>query len=448
MKTHALLPWIKTGMLPSIIVLAFIIRFALAPMQGLDFDIGTNQGWARSAVELGLARSYSEQVGGNMLPNYPPFSLMMFGATGYVYRLFVSPTYDTSLLAHRMIIKFPAMLADVLLCLAFAVLIGRWRGRRAGMLAALLFALHPAAIYESAIWGQTDSIFTLFIVLSLLAILWRAPGIAGALITLAALTKAQTIAVLPLFAALYLLRPRTILSGAIGGLSVAILVLLPFALGGALTNVWKVYTGSVGYYPILSSSAYNFWWSLFADGAWSKNDGELLFGLLSYRMAGFLIVGAIMATVLWMYRKKLCTPQPFARELTVLFLIASTFSLAFFLFMTEMHERYLFPFIALGLPIAFLSRRAAFLYGSISLLFFFNLLGYLPLTPVERALHATFPSLDVFFASAQVFLFILWMRMVVDYSRDTTLATVPAAVEKPGRKRSRWFFLRGLLQRK
>ncbi len=428
MKTLTLKRSLHVAILPAILICAFLLRFALSPMQGLDFDIGVNQGWARSAVELGLARSYTEQVGGNMLPNYPPFSLMIFAATGHIYKTVISPDYDTSLLAHRMMIKFPAILADVLLCLSFAVLIGRWRGRKYGLMAAAVFALHPAAIYESAVWGQTDSIFTLFIVASLIALLWEAPGIAGGLITLALLTKMQTIAVLPLFAVLYLLKPKWIPRGLIGSVVVLALVLLPFALGGTLNAVWGVYSGSVGYYPIVSSAAYNFWWSLLADDAWSKQDSELLFGIISFRNAGILIVATIMATTLWMLRQRLKSTDGWARQLIVLFSISSLFALAFFLFMTEMHERYLYPFIALGLPLAFLSVEGAVLYGFISLLYFLNLLGFLPVSPIERALHDTFRSFDVFLASALFFLFILYWKMTLQFRRVSVLAKIPSAV--------------------
>lgn len=430
-KTPSFTDTVRLAALPLILVCAFLLRLGLAPMEGFDFDISVTEGWARSAVELGLARSYSEQVGGNMLPNYPPFSLMLFAAAGYLYRSVLSEGEDTSLLAHRMIIKFPAIIADVLLCLLFAVLVGRWRGRWQGLLAAAIFALHPAAIYESAIWGQTDSIFTLFIVGALVAFLWEAPGLSGALITLALLTKVQTVAVLPLFLVFFLLRPRWILSGAIGSFTTLIVVLLPFAIGGALKDIWNVYIGSVGYYPIVSSAAYNFWWSLLADSAWDTPDTTLLFGTISYRTAGFLITAAIAALLLWFHRKNLRTRQPWGQELVVLFLLASTLAFSFFLFETQMHERYLFPFIALSFPIAFLSLQGAVLYGCISFLFFMNLLGFLPLTPVERALHETFPSLDVFLASAQVFLFLLYMRLTLLYRQKKQLATVPAA-SRPG----------------
>lgn len=427
--------------LPLILAGALVLRLILAPQPGLDFDVGTNQGWARSAVELGLARSYREQVGGTMLPNYPPFSLMIFGAVGHAYKTLISPNYDTTLPAYRVFIKLPGIIADLLIAIIITAVIGHWRGRAFGLLAAGVIAIHPAIFYESAFWGQTDSIFTLFLLGAFLSIASDRPLLGGALSTLAFLTKAQTVAFAPLLLALYLLRPRTILPGFIGSLIVAFFVLLPFSLGGALVDVWNVYVGSVGYNAILSSSAYNLWWGLFADAAWGKSDADLLFGLVTYRTAGFAIFGGIIATMIWSLRHRLMMRESFHKRLAILSLAAGLSSAAFFLFMTEMHERYMFPFVILALPAAFLSARAAKLYALASFLFFLNLLGFLPWTPVERALHNEFPSLDVMFASMQICIFVLWMNMTLSYRRDAVLATVPPQTIATGKqpKRGGWF---------
>lgn len=426
---------LATAVLPLIVVFAFLLRLGFAPMQGLDFDIGTNQGWAKSAVELGLARSYREQVGGTMLPNYPPFSMMIFGATGHIYKSFVSPEYDAGLPAYRLIIKLPAILADLLLCVLLGWIVAKMRGRNAGWLAAGIVALHPAIVYESAVWGQTDSIFTLFLVTSIAALAWERTALAAVFFTLAFLTKAQTAALLPLFGVWYLIRPSRMLWGLLGSSIVLLVVLLPFALGGAIPNIWHVYTGSVGYYPVISSAAYNFWWSLLADSSWSRHDTELLFNVITFRTAGYLLFVLATGSALVILANRMRSVLTPRQTLPILFLLASLSSFAFFLFLTEMHERYLFPFVALALPVAFTGRREAWIYTLVSGLFFMNLLGYLPIGFIDRGLYGAFSSLDVFFASMQVFLFA--RLLAVAWSWRTV----------PGRKGWRWRELGGKMRK-
>src|SRR3989338_3221725 len=77
----------RADLLLVILLLEFAVRFAVSWNEGYGFDIGVYKGWARSAVEYGVAESYTKQVGGNMLPDYPPLSITILGAFGHAYRL-------------------------------------------------------------------------------------------------------------------------------------------------------------------------------------------------------------------------------------------------------------------------------------------------------------------------------------------------------------------------
>ncbi|OGJ55665.1 hypothetical protein A3D88_02035 [Candidatus Peribacteria bacterium RIFCSPHIGHO2_02_FULL_52_16] len=399
--------------LSTILMAGLIVRLLIAPAPGYEFDVGVNQGWAKSAVELGLARSYSEQVDGNMLPNYPPFSLMIFANVGHVYKAFISPEFDKSRLEYRILIKLPAMLADLGTALLFFFLLKQWKNKKAGFLAAAAYTFHPAVLYESAYWGQTDSIFTFFLVLALSLFASGRMTLAGVFIAVALFTKVQTVMLGPLFLMIALLAGwKSFLKISAGAAAGGALVLLPFFLGDTLMAVIKAMLGSVGYYSIVSSAAYNFWWMLFADAAGSMQDTDLLFDLLSYRNIGFAIFGIANLWILFLFLKRWRPHKPSRALFYSLFAAASFLAFTFFLFSTQMHERYLFPFIALGLPLAFINRRGAFLYAAISLLFLSNLMGWLPLSFVDRALFRTFPTLDVTIAACQFFAYIALLRYV------------------------------------
>jgi hypothetical protein len=89
----------------------------------------------------------------------------------------------------------------------------------------------------------------------------------------------------------------------------------------------------------------------------------------------------------------------------------------FFLFSAEMHERYLFPYLAVGLPSIFLGAGPATLYILGSLFFWGNLLGILPFGSIDRALFAEFPAFDVFIACGQVTVFILGWVWTAGWAR-------------------------------
>ena len=115
----------------SVLLLGLVIRLGLAPAPGFEYDIGVNQGWGRSAVELGLARSYVEQVDGNMLPNYAPLPIMLFAGAAAIQQGFFGG-FEGDPLSYRMLIKMPTILFDLFTVVLLFALLSRWKGFRAG----------------------------------------------------------------------------------------------------------------------------------------------------------------------------------------------------------------------------------------------------------------------------------------------------------------------------
>jgi Gpi18-like mannosyltransferase len=409
-----------------VLLLGLSLRLLLSLEPGNGFDVGINQGWGLSAVKLGLARSYVEQVNGNMIPNYPPLGLMIFSWVGHLYQFFVSADFDTSLLAYRVAIKLPAIFADLATTAMLYSVVRFWKNETQGIVAAVIYALHPAVLYDSAVWGQTDSVFTMFMV----AALWEHSRgrwyLSPANAALAILAKAQAIMLYPFFAVIYTRTLSTFIRGLAVGLAMIALVLAPYMIGGTLEAALNVYRTSVGFYPIVSSAAYNFWWALFADQAMQMNDHDLFFDLIAYRTLGytifFSIYGIVIAT-LWRHLRA----EPSKTTGLVLFSAAAIFAQAFFLFNTEMHERYLFPYVAFGLPMAFLGRKQAMAYAAVSLLFLWNMLGWLPYTEFDRQVYSRIPMFDVGVAWSQLFLFFMQLKWTLD------LRHLP--VSKPTKKR-------------
>ena len=367
-------------------------------------------------MEFGVAQSYRKQLNGNMLPNYPPLSVMTFTGMAYFYRTMISSDFGEHPLLWRILIKLPAIFADVAIVLLLYFLVQRWKGMKAGLIAATVFALHPAVVYTSAVWGQTDALYTLALFVSLCAAFRERWLLSGACATAAVLLKAQAVALFPLFLLLALWDNHRTGKMLIGATIVACAVLLPFAVHNDLPAVWNVFVHSVGYYPSLTQGAQNFWYSVYANSG--KQDINLFFGLLQYRTMGLLLFASSATGLLFAVRSAAYRENFLSRNAAIVVVLAcALLAQSFFLFNTEMHERYLFPFIVFGIPLLFTGATGIALYILISLCFLLNLLAILPFSDFDRAVYREFSSLSIALASAQVFLFVLTFLHVVRFAR-------------------------------
>jgi Gpi18-like mannosyltransferase len=385
---------------------AFASRLPFAFSPGFGSDVGLISGWARSAVELGVATSYTRQVGDHMLPNYPPFSLLVFEAAGRAYRWLLSPDYDIGLPAYILFMKLPAICADAITAVLLFFVVRKVVGDpRAAIAAGAIYTIHPAVIYDSSIWGQVDSLFSLFVLAALAAVLFKHWALVGAFAALSLLTKMQALVAMPALALLCVQERRALWRALLGAAVTVALVMLPFLTMPALKAIKDVYVNSVGFYPVLSMSGYNAWVALFGMGESGRSDARLFLGLVSYRSLGTSLFGVfaiVLPLVCWRrFRRALDRPS----EAAVIFLVPALTTYAFFLANTEMHERYLFALMPLGLPVVFASRRGAGAYAAASLLFFLNLLGVLPWTDVDRALFREFPNLPALIGACHAFVF-------------------------------------------
>ncbi len=372
------------ALFPAVIAIAFVIRLGLSWHGGFGGDISLNQDWSKSAVRLGLIQSYSEQLKSDtMLPNYPPLSIGMFALTGYVYQSTLSPNFNEEAPIYRVIIKLPAILADLVTIIVLYLILIPLGGRKRSFLAAALYAVHPAVIHDSAVWGQIDSVFTLFLCLTVLCMQRHRWMLAGVLMASALLIKMQSLLLVPVVVVAAGFDIRRWIRLMAGGLSVTVLTVIPFAIYGALDKLMNVYAGSVGFYNTLSYNAYNFWVMLYTRET-GKSATDLFFGPLSHRMFGliawFIVIGSV--TVLWFPAIQQDIKSKGKTGVTML--SAALIAYAFFLFNAEMHERYLFPFMALGLPLLLLGRKSAILYMSASILFTLNLVSLVAFSDIDR----------------------------------------------------------------
>ena len=402
-----------------ILLSSFFLHLAFTWHTGYGYDVTLHKKWSRSAVMLGVNESYVSQVGTVMLPNYPPLTLMIFTGVGHAYKYFISPAFDISTFALHVLIKMPAIFADILIAFILYLLCKHIFSPRAGLIAAAAFAFHPAAIYDSAVWGQTDAIATLMVCAVLYAIHRKWWFWTGLLAICALMVKLQALIALPVIAAMMLIiKQRASLHIVLGSALGTVLIFLPFLPHERYLDIIRVIRNSMGYYPSVTMGAYNLWFLLFGPKV-NMSDRVRIFGI-QYRTIGlllFLFVVMYILKILW---------QPLVRSVKTKqyafapFFATALISCAFFLLNTEMHERYLFPFIALGVPLLFLNLTTAILYCCISLLFLANLMGVLSFHDIDKNIFASLPILRTLIAYANIYAFILLLLALRDWSIKST----------------------------
>ena len=135
--------------------------------------------------------------------NYPPGALLMFELIGRTYRA-LGYSDPVSL---RVALKLPNLLFD---CIgggvAFAIA-ARFVEPRRALLAAAAYNLNPAIVYDSALWGQNDSITTVTALAAVWCMLARRRTLAWVVLAFAILNKPPVLILAPLFA-LEALPPR------------------------------------------------------------------------------------------------------------------------------------------------------------------------------------------------------------------------------------------------
>ncbi len=333
-----------------VIALAFslALRMLLFRFHGYSVDESTFTSWYNTAAEKGLRGFYDATW-----CDYPPLN-------AYIFWIFGKLSQALGPDSLHILLKLPQNLFD----LATAFLIFRFMRLRYRYLfslgAMVVYALNPATIFNLAVWGQMDSIYTFFMVASLYAAVRSKHELSAGLLSLAILTKPQSIVLLPIVAYLILRNggwKRALTSSAVF-IALIFLVIAPFRWDNPVTFLIDRYSG-YSVYPYNSINTYNFWALL---GFW-KPDTVSHLGL-SYQTWGIIAFVIFAIFVMWQLHRK-----PEGRA----FIFAAFLLLfGFFMLMTRMHERYLFPVFAF-LAMGFSPKFSPWTYVGLTATYFLNL---------------------------------------------------------------------------
>jgi hypothetical protein len=424
--------WLWTGLLAGVLVRAWLLPLPGSP------DVGSWKAWSFAGATdptalYGVGGDppvrrliHWQQIEGTT--EYPPLALYEVGLMGRIYRS-LRTTFDDSPLLTALI-KLPGILAELafVLCLLF------W-GRRVCDPAraewiALAVWLNPAIVINGAALGYLDAQMAMPAALALVAAGAGRPGVAGALLAAAILTKAQALFVAPVVVLAALAydiarRRRAFVACLAGGAVASAAILLPIALRGAWPNMIQALS-RLAAHDMLSGNALNLWWLV----TWVVRALDALrFGWLQaftfpVRILGigrFMEVGypnpkpigtamviAALAWALWRARG--------LRAVADWAFVGGWCVFAYFMLGIQVHENHLYlavPFLAIAAGLTASYRRA---FWAMSLATAFNMYIFYGLSegsPPVIGRMWTGVDLTVLVALVNVVLFVVMTRTLV-----------------------------------
>ena len=361
--THPVFIITAAGMAVRLLASLLPIRFAS--------DIACFRAWADMLFRNGPAQFYVSEA----FTDYPP---------GYMYILYIVGAVrngfgiESGSFTEELLIKLPAMLADIALGVVIFRLAESRTTRRRALVASMAYVLNPAVILISACWGQVDAVHTLLIVLAVCGLMDKKLLKASLFFVFAVLVKPQSLMFTPLFMFAYVMRwkengfkPAALLP-LVEYILICLLsfcaLILPFSTRvGLRFNVMPVleqYVATLSSYPYVSVNAYNFYALLGLN--WKPITGTVLG--MSYDLLGILALVMIVLIsfyILWRMGEKSKSRYVLA---------AAFINFSTFMFSVKMHERYSFPVMALLIVLLVLrnDKRIRQLYVFASAAFLLN----------------------------------------------------------------------------
>ena len=361
-QTKGFKKYIWIGLL---LLTALIIKLILAGYyEGYSTDMNCFYGWADMIYDNGFGEFYHLDA----FTDYPPGYMSILWVVEAISRLFSIESYTV---AARVMTKLVPVLADLGAGFMIWKIAKERLSEGSSCLLAGLYVISPIVMMDSSVWGQTDSVFTLCVLLTGWLCMKRKRIPAYFVFVVGVFIKPQTLIFAPILIWTIIeqvfledFSVKKMLTDLVGGVCAVgsfFLMALPFGVG----TVVNQYVETMGEYPYASVNAYNIW--TFLGKNWASQEDTMFF--LQARTWGTIAIFAavgLSAFAFFRLRKR----ADLSRYFVSMAIVISTM----FLFSVRMHERYLFPVIILLLAAYAVkpTREMFACYMGFSLLLFFN----------------------------------------------------------------------------
>ena len=389
----------KDDRLLLIMVLAFLLRVLLSFWGTYRGDFNSFLGWSNRLVEVGFKNFYEAWC------DYLP---------GYLYILFflgkMKAVFGFRLMPEVLLFKLPAMLADLATGFLIYKLTRIVASQNKARLAAALYIFNPAIIFNSTIWGQVDSVFTLFLFGFFYFLIKGGLNYSAVFFALASMTKPQGLLFGGVVPFLIKGEKRWLRVFKFFVLSAGLFLILFFPFSDTFnifSFAFQRLRVTLDQYPYTSLNAFNFW-AMF-NKMWFRDN--FLFLGVSLQVWGVVLFGlsCFLAVAILLKNSQKQTTWGL-RAFTIL-------SVASFLFLTRVHERHLFPAIAFLAPLAVVDLLAFLMFIFYSIFYVLNLsYAYVWLTQYFQQIFSQVTISIISFLAVLVFALMLasflWGKVV------------------------------------
>lgn len=318
----------------TIIICLFISGFLLRIYLGLlidgqPFDIGLYKRWATNAANnlLGVYQN-------NSSIDYPPVYIYVLSLIGKLANISIFNNY------YYLLLKLPSIITDILSGYFIFKIAHKHISKEFSVLLSAFYIFNPAVLFNSSIWGQSDSVFAFVVIIAVFLLSEGKLVFSSIAFTILILMKPQGIVLLPLllFELLKRRNLKSILQCFIPALITGFIIILPFSINNGNINwIFNLYTSTINEYPYASVNAFNFFTLI---GANMVKDTTTLF-VLNYHTFGmiFIVIITLISGFVYFRINSKCSPF-----ISGLILVTGVFN-----FSVGMHERYMFAAIIIGI---------------------------------------------------------------------------------------------------
>jgi len=350
--------------LTLLVIIFLLVNLSLFNTGHHGWDTYVFQTWGNTHLEKGLKAVYT-----NNHSDYAPLYQYVFLFNSWLTKE-ISGQNEVYSKPYVFISKIIPTLSNLLIGLILYFHF-RDKSKKIAIISFILYCFNLGLIYNTSVWGQLDSVNTLFMLITTIFLLKKKYVPASIFFIISVLIKFQSIVFLPILIILILMNSniKEINKVLIASTSFIIIVLLFLIYQGALHEVILVYSRYIGEYAYTTLNAFNLWFilsppkeTIYLSGL---KDTLTILGI-SLRTIGLFFMGTYTLIILYQIFKN--------KDNSTILLGLSSIILGFFLLPTEIHERYLFPFFAIFLLIVPKKKEYLYIYIIYSITYLLNLI--------------------------------------------------------------------------
>lgn len=416
----------------KIFIIAIVLRITILFISRFHADLYNHIDWGNKFLSMNPKKFYENIFWDLSWPNQPPASILLFGLIAFIkntifsfvltlnYKFPVFPSFVVPVLEknlHVWMLKLPFIISDVIIGKVIYDFVKKHKPNKA-LICASLWLFNPATIYNSTVWGQTDSLINLFALISIIGLCEKKYTKSIVFLFLSLFFKISLLIYIPLYFFFILKNiSRKTIKSVLVGLLISFTIFYahnwPFKVRSKNIYTWTIYIYRDKVFlrqqKFLSANAYNFWNIIFDQNTTLQPD-------ISISGVNSSTIGWIVGIVLILF----ISYRLYTKNINIFsaFMLCAFTS---FMFLPNMHERYLYPFFPIATIIVGLTKLLnpkQYIFMAIIHLFnLYNWWCYPNIEPIRFIFDFSTPIYTRFFSMILLYIFI---RLYVKFVKSET----------------------------